>query len=221
MQILASSLVNKVTDEHVGPITGTHIGPVTGNMLPRSLVNILAKSPGFPTGVANMALQNLMRGGLSQNIRGAWGELKMLLKNTCEGSHLIVKLPAISLQASKFTKNELLQTYFSRILARFKLLFVLFLGIISWKGVSCFNGESCFSKKIVRWGGNPHAPPPHYGKPESPAEHLGWVTSEHFDRGTREHLGKVTGENVAQVTGRNTDQVNGECVGQVTGEHVG
>lgn len=46
--------MNKVTDEHVGPITGTHIGPVTGNMLPRSLVNILAKSPGFPTGVANM-----------------------------------------------------------------------------------------------------------------------------------------------------------------------
>ena len=158
--------MNKVTDEHVGPITGTHIGPVTGNMLPRSLVNILAKSPGFPTGVANMggALQNLMGGGLSQNIGGAGGELKMLLKNTCEGSHLIVKLPAISLQASKFTKNELLQTYFSRILARFKLLFVLFLGIISWKGVSCFNGESCFSKKIVRWGG---------GKPESPAEHLG------------------------------------------------
>ena len=39
----------------------------------------------------------------------------MLSKNTCEGVHLIVKLPAISLQASKFTKNELLQTYFSRI----------------------------------------------------------------------------------------------------------
>ena len=33
----------------------------------------------------------------------------MLSKNTCEGAHLIVKLPAISLQASKFTKNELLQ----------------------------------------------------------------------------------------------------------------
>ena len=43
----------------------------------------------------------------------------MLLKNTCEGVHLIVKLPAISLQASKFTKNELLHTYFSKILARF------------------------------------------------------------------------------------------------------
>ena len=31
----------------------------------------------------------------------------MLSKNTCEGVHLIKKLPAISLQASKFTKNEL------------------------------------------------------------------------------------------------------------------
>ena len=43
----------------------------------------------------------------------------MLSKNTCEEVHLIVKLPAISLQASKFIKNELLQTYFSRILAKF------------------------------------------------------------------------------------------------------
>ena len=45
--------------------------------------------------------------------------LKMVLKNTCEGVNLLVKLPAVSLQACKFTKNELLQTYFSRILARF------------------------------------------------------------------------------------------------------
>ena len=43
----------------------------------------------------------------------------MLSQNTCEGVHLIKTLPAISLQASKSTKNELLQTYFSRILARF------------------------------------------------------------------------------------------------------
>ena len=63
----------------------------------------------------------------------------MLSKNTGEGVHLIKKLPAVSLQASKFTKNELLDTSFSRILARF-LFIVLFLGIISWKGVSCFNG---------------------------------------------------------------------------------
>ena len=58
-------------------------------------------------------------GGLKSKHGGSMGELKMLSKNTCEGVHLIVKLPAISLQASKFTKNELLQTYFSRILARF------------------------------------------------------------------------------------------------------
>ena len=53
------------------------------------------------------APQNLTggaRGGsLSQNMRRIWGELKMLSKNTCEGLHLIKKLPAISLQASKFT----------------------------------------------------------------------------------------------------------------------
>ena len=47
------------------------------------------------------------------------------LKNTCEGVRLL-KLLAISLQACNFTKNELLHTYFSRILARFKLLFIVF-----------------------------------------------------------------------------------------------
>ena len=50
---------------------------------------------------------------------GAWAGVKMMLKNTCEGLHLLVMLPAISLQAYKFTKNELFQTYFSNILARF------------------------------------------------------------------------------------------------------
>ena len=50
---------------------------------------------------------------------------KMMLKNICGGVHMLVELPAISLQACKFTKNELLRTYFSRILARFKL-FVFF-----------------------------------------------------------------------------------------------
>ena len=63
--------------------------------------------------------QNLMGIRLSQYMGGAWGELKMLSKNTCEGVHLIEKLLAISLQASKFTKNELFHIYFSRILARF------------------------------------------------------------------------------------------------------
>ena len=59
-------------------------------------------STGFPTGVEGMggALQNLMGGGgLSQYMGGAWGRLKMVPKNNCKGVHLIVKLPAISLQA--------------------------------------------------------------------------------------------------------------------------
>ena len=56
-------------------------------------------------------LQNLMGRGLSQYMR-EHGGIKMLSKNTCEGVYLIVKLPAISLQACKFTKNELLHSYF-------------------------------------------------------------------------------------------------------------
>ena len=47
--------------------------------------------------------------------RGGGGRVKMLSKNTCGGVHLIIKLLAISLQAYKFTKNEFLHTYFSRI----------------------------------------------------------------------------------------------------------
>ena len=85
-------------------------------------MKVFGLQAGFPTGVANMEGGSSKfdgGGGSSQNMGGAWGELKTLSKNTCEGVHLIVELPAISLQASKFTKNELLQTYFSRILARF------------------------------------------------------------------------------------------------------
>ena len=68
---------------------------------------------GFPTGVANIGgggglCLKIYEGSLSQNMGGAWGELKMLSKNTCGGVHLIVKLLAISLQAFKFTKNELI-----------------------------------------------------------------------------------------------------------------
>ena len=47
--------------------------------------------------------QNLMEGGLSQNMRGTWGKLKILSKNTCEGLHLTVKLLPISLKACKCT----------------------------------------------------------------------------------------------------------------------
>ena len=46
----------------------------------------------------------------------------MALKVTCEGVHSFVKLLTISLQACKVTKNEFLHTYFSRILAKFKVI---------------------------------------------------------------------------------------------------
>ena len=60
-------------------------------------------------------------GGLNSIHGGSMGggRLKIVLKNICEAVHLIVKLLAISLQACKFTKNELLHTYFLQILARF------------------------------------------------------------------------------------------------------
>ena len=77
--------------------------------------------PRFPTGVENMGGMgdsSKFNEGLSQYMGGAWAGVKML-KNTCEGLHLLVMLLAISLQAYKFTKNELFQTYFSNILARF------------------------------------------------------------------------------------------------------
>ena len=70
-------------------------------------------NPEFPTGVQNMGGSSKFDGeGLSQYMGGAWG-VKILLKNTCGGVHLIVKLLAtLSLQACKFTKNELLHSYF-------------------------------------------------------------------------------------------------------------
>ena len=102
---------------------------------------------GFP-----QALQNLMeegRGGLSQYMGRSMGGIKMLLKNTCDRVDLIVKSLTINLEACKFTKNELLHTYFQGFQLDFKLLFiVLFLGSILWKGVSRFNGGVCFSD----WG---------------------------------------------------------------------
>ena len=74
----------------------------------------------------------------------------MLSKNTCEGVHFLVQLPAIGLQACKFTKTELLRTYFWRILARFSVItYCAFLGIISWKGASRCNGWGLF----FRWWG--------------------------------------------------------------------
>ena len=58
------------------------------------MLYITVPKTGFPTGVENM-------GGCTP------------LKNTREGFHLLVKLPAISLQTCKFTKHELLHTYFN------------------------------------------------------------------------------------------------------------
>ena len=71
---------------------------------------------GFPTGAENMGGGG---GGGLQKFMGGGGGLKMVLKNACKGVHLLVKLPLLSLQACKFTKNELLHTHFSRIVARF------------------------------------------------------------------------------------------------------
>ena len=79
-----------------------------------NILNHIFNSAGFPTGVANMGEEQARPiGGSSPKFDGggeAWGELKMSSKNICEGVHLIVKLSALSLQASKFTKNELLHT---------------------------------------------------------------------------------------------------------------
>ena len=46
----------------------------------------------------------------------------MLSKNTSEGVNLKVKLPAVSLQVCKFTKNKLLHIHFSTISARFSVI---------------------------------------------------------------------------------------------------
>ena len=67
---------------------------------------------GFPTGVVNMGGSSKFYGGLKSLHEWSMGELKMMSKNTYDEVHLIVKLLAISLQACKFTTNELLHTYF-------------------------------------------------------------------------------------------------------------
>ena len=71
---------------------------------------------GFPQVFRTLgALQYLM--GELESIQGEHGGLKVKsLKNTCEGVHLLVKLPAIRLQACNFTNNELFPKHFLRIL---------------------------------------------------------------------------------------------------------
>ena len=52
-------------------------------------------------------------GGRLKSVHGGhMGEIKMLSKNTCEGVHLIGKLPVTSLQASKFTKMNFFTHFF-------------------------------------------------------------------------------------------------------------
>ena len=92
--------------------------PVCFHMLFKGPPLTCTTNTGFSTGVENI------RGGWLKSIH--WGSmgggLKIMLKNTCGGVHLIVKLPAISLPACKFTKNELLHSCFWRILARFYVI---------------------------------------------------------------------------------------------------
>ena len=79
---------------------------------------------------------------------------------------MIIKLSAIILQACKFTKNELLQTHFSRILARFKIIIegASFLSGVHPMGGINFDGggggRGGGLKKIVGWGGHLIAPHP-------------------------------------------------------------
>ena len=53
----------------------------------QNCINPLA-APGFPIGVENIGV------GVESIHGGEHGALKMLLKNTCEGVHLLVKLMA-------------------------------------------------------------------------------------------------------------------------------
>ena len=57
-------------------------------------------NPGFSTGVEDMGASSKFDGqDLSRYMGEDGGRMRILLKNTCDGVHLIVKLPAISLQA--------------------------------------------------------------------------------------------------------------------------
>ena len=75
--------------------------------------NFLTHASGIPADVENKGGRGAGGADLSQYMGGAEGGLKMLSKNTCEGVHLLVKLPTISLQAYRFTKDELLHKDFS------------------------------------------------------------------------------------------------------------
>ena len=58
---------------------------------------IFGRETGFPTDVENMVVGGSLKFGgwdLCQHMGGGWG-FKMVLKNTCEVVHLLVKLLAI------------------------------------------------------------------------------------------------------------------------------
>ena len=81
-----------------------------------------SKIPHLPNGQISQGFPEVLRtwGDLNRYMGriagwGVGGGDKMLLRNICEGVLMLVKLSAIRLQACKFTKNELLHTYFSRI----------------------------------------------------------------------------------------------------------
>ena len=121
------------------------------NMVSSQPVFICLLTRGFPTGVENIwGLFKIWWEGLSQYMGGAWGGLKMLSKNTCDGVHLIVKLLVISLQACTFIKNELLHTYFWRILARFSvIIYCAFSRNHFMEGYFTFQ----WGGLLFRWGG--------------------------------------------------------------------
>ena len=110
------------------------------------------------------------------------------------GVHLIVKLPAISFQACKFTKNELFHAHFPRILARFQVIYCAFFRnhfMVHGRVLDVsMGGGGVFQMGgfIFKWGGLPirginfgggggrvfeknhkmgalHAPPPTMGNP--------------------------------------------------------
>ena len=89
---------------------------------------------------------------LSRYIGGAWGH-KTLLKNTCAGVHLLLKLLAISLQVCKFTKNELHIFFkdFSQILSYYLLCF--FQEPFHGRGLHVSMGEVVFQMGASFLGG--------------------------------------------------------------------
>ena len=69
--------------------------------------------PGFHTSFKNIGegIQNLIEGAWV-NTQVEHERIQIVLKNTCERVHLLVKLLDLSLQDYKFTKNELLHIFF-------------------------------------------------------------------------------------------------------------